>query len=149
MSSKVLRPREGRSAGFDTPGQWFHKLGWTLRRISSTRFRTKGFHSLFTPRIQYNAISESVKHWTFSWGKVGCKLLETVAISLDNKNADSNSKRGMVCVRRGATLVFDTTNRTLVLTSTLITRYTTAAYACNEASQNPLSVMDVEDPLTQ
>ena len=69
-------------------------------------------------------------------------------MSLDKRRAESNSNHGIVCDCRGVTLVLDTTNCTLVPQLVLITRYTTAANACTDASQNPQRVTEIKDPST-
>ena len=51
---------EGRSAGFEEPGQWLQRSGWTLWRISLTLLLTKGLHFLVVPQIQNRATRESV-----------------------------------------------------------------------------------------
>lgn len=116
-NSSKDKPLDGRSAGLVLPEQWFQQSGGTLCRISVTLF-----HSLFIPRIQKSA---------------GSRLLDTAAINLESRTADSNSRWGIVCGCRGATRVFDATNRTTVPFSVFRTRYTTAAQARVDASQNP------------
>ena len=66
-------------------------------------------------------------------------------MSLERRKAESSSRRGIVWVLRGATLVLVTTNLTVVSVSVINIRYTTAAYTCVEASQNPQSVVNTED----
>ena len=63
---------------------------------------------------------------------------ETVLIKRANNTAESNSSLGIVCVDdRGATRVLDERMFTRVPESVSTLRYTTAAYAAFEASQNP------------
>ena len=71
-----------------------------------------------------------------------------VAISRLKVTAPSNSKRGILCLFTGATLVFDAINTVLTQPLSYIERkYTTAAKALSDASQNPWSCLVHGSPL--
>ena len=75
----------------------------------------------------------------------GSRAADTAVISLASSNADSSSSLGMVCFPSGVTLVLDATNFTSVSVPDSILKYTTAAYAPVEASQNPWRVQVLDD----
>ena len=65
------------------------------------------------------------------------------AKSLDTRSAPNSSKRGMLWFCIGETLVFATTNLAYHPLPIYTRRYTTAAYALGEASQNPIRLQDL------
>ena len=81
---------------------------------------------------------ESVQAKTSSMGTFNTSL--QLCNNWANKSAPQSSKRGMVCLLIGATLVFHITKDVYELPfGSSILRYTTQEYAFSEASENPWS----------
>ena len=97
-------PREGRSAGFSTPGQCLQESCGVLSRISFTLVITYCFHGLEF-FIQYNTVIESTQ-FMVSMVCVSCNAFLTVVSSRTRIFAPNNSNLGMLCVFNGATFVF-------------------------------------------
>lgn len=105
--SFAFRPREGMSAGFNSPGQCLHESLDVKLRISSTRCCTYCFHIL-SFFIQQRVVMESVQLNVLNCLTVEVNLLTSLA----RRTVPSNSRRGIVCFFIGATLDFEATKLT-------------------------------------
>ena len=141
-NSVVVMPLEGMSAGFSRPGQWLQHSTRTSLRISFTRFCVNCFHSFSWPHIQNSATFESVKH--LGGLKVSCNVKASVTLDTSRARSRADNSSSFITVWRwtGATRVLETTNYTDQPMSVWRTRYTTAAYALVDASQNPNNSYD-------
>ena len=116
-SSFADSPRDGRSAGFNSPGQCLHKSLGVRRRISSTLWPMYCFHTL-SFLIQHRAVVESLQRTVVYSAPIDFNLLTSRA----KINAPSNSNRGIVCALIGATLDFEATNLTSIRPSLYVFR---------------------------
>jgi len=124
FKSKGVVPHDGISTGFSLPGQWRQYLVGTNFHISLTWFWMNGFHSLFSPLIQYNAtVKQAIELNTTSCSSA----TSTLCINLARRSADSSSNLGMVCVFTGQTIVLAVTNSNEFPTIASTLTYTTAA----------------------
>ena len=71
--------------------------------------------------------------------KSGLNDFCTVLINLANIKQEGSSRRGIECLARGATRVFEQTSCIDDCPQDVILAYTSAAKAIDEASQNPKS----------
>ena len=117
------------SASLSLLEQWLQAFGGTRLLISHTLFWTNCFHPLSSPWI----------HVTWEIGINSSKRDPIWEISQAEINAESSSRRGIVCSTSGATLVFEVTNLNFAVS---IFKYTTAAYALADASQKLCKFVD-------
>jgi len=99
------------SAGLLGPGQNLQAFWSVSSRISLTWCCTYCLQGLLF-RIQHSTANESVQQYTST---LVVKLLNTQFTNRAKMLAPSNSRRGIVCLFKGATWVFDATIRTLIL----------------------------------
>lgn len=132
-----MHPRDGRSAGFNSPGMCFQFLLQDIFRISLTRLSTKGAQGQLRC-IQNTTVLESLQYVTFL--SVILRESNVEHANLTPIQAAKSSSRGIVIDVTGATLAFAVINDTLTWEAPSTRAKITAAYAFLLASQNTWNV---------